>query len=127
MAAALQEHRCSASWIAAACVNLRIGSGSRDAKSGTFDPLRNLRLRQRLLRRALGVDHRLFVFDLLPLEALLAEPVTSKLSRYWRAVSNRLRVTSATTSEPLILNVAVSTANGLLYFLIRSSRMRPEP
>src|SRR5262249_26635564 len=54
-------------------------------------------------------------------------PVTSKLSRYCRAVSNRLRVTSATTSESRILNVAVSTANGLLYFLISSSRMRPEP
>src|SRR5262245_38332904 len=55
------------------------------------------------------------------------EPVTSKLSRYCRAVSNRLRVTSAHTSEPLIVKVAVSMANGLLYFLISSSRMRPEP
>src|ERR1041384_8359450 len=55
------------------------------------------------------------------------EPVTSKLSRYCRAVSKSDRVTSATTSEPLILNVAVSIANGLLYFLTRSSRMRPEP
>src|SRR5439155_19374235 len=58
---------------------------------------------------------------------LFFEPVTSKLSRYCRAVSKRLRVTSATTSEPLILNVAVSIAKGLLYFLTRSSRMRPEP
>src|SRR5207249_4202447 len=55
------------------------------------------------------------------------DPVTSKLSRYCRAVSNSDRVTSATTSDPLTLNVAVSTANGLLYFLIRSSRMRPDP
>ena len=54
-------------------------------------------------------------------------PVASKLSRYCRAVSNRLRVTSATTSEPVILNVAVSTAKGLLYCLMSSSRMRPEP
>ena len=42
-------------------------------------------------------------------------PVASKLSRYCRAVSKRLRVTSATTSESLILNVAVSTAKGLPY------------
>ena len=54
-------------------------------------------------------------------------PVTSKLSRYCRAMSKRLRVTSATTSESLILNVAVSIANGLPYFGISSSRIRPEP
>src|SRR5205807_9114887 len=54
-------------------------------------------------------------------------PKASKLSRYWRAVSKRLRVTSATTSLPLILNVAVSIAKGELYFLISSVRMRPEP
>ena len=41
-------------------------------------------------------------------------PYASKLSRYCRAVSNRLRVTSAATSLSLILNVAVSMANGLL-------------
>src|SRR5207237_139766 len=58
---------------------------------------------------------------------LFLEPVTSKLSRYCLAVSKRLRVTSATTSEPLILNVAVSRAKGLLYFLINSSRIRPDP
>ena len=40
-------------------------------------------------------------------------PVASKLSRYWRATSKRVRVTSATTSESLMVNVAVSTANGL--------------
>ena len=58
---------------------------------------------------------------------LFFDPVTSKLSRYWRATSNRLRVTSAHTSVPLTVNVAVSTANELLYFGTRSSRMRPEP
>src|SRR5205085_1343731 len=58
---------------------------------------------------------------------LTLDAVTSKLSRYCRAVSNSERVTSATTSEPRILNVAVSIANGLLYFWINSSRMRPEP
>src|SRR5439155_8004417 len=58
---------------------------------------------------------------------LMLLAVTSKLSRYCRAVSKRERVTSATTSLPLILNVALSTANGELYFWISSSRIRPDP
>ena len=36
-------------------------------------------------------------------------------------------MTSATTSESLIVNVAVSTANGLPYRPISSSRIRPDP
>src|SRR5687767_15850449 len=55
------------------------------------------------------------------------EPYTSKLSRYWRAVLNRLRVTSAQTSESRSLKVAVSIANGLPYFEISDSSIRPEP
>ena len=55
------------------------------------------------------------------------DPYASKLSRYWRAVANRLRVTSAHTSESRSLNVAVSIANGLPYFGISASSMRPEP
>ncbi len=39
---------------------------------GHLDPLGDLGLGERVLRRALGVDDRVFVFDLLPLEALLA-------------------------------------------------------
>ena len=58
---------------------------------------------------------------------LTFDPVASKLSRYCRAVSNRLRVTSATTSLSRIVNVADCTANGLPYFPTSDSRMRPEP
>ena len=54
-------------------------------------------------------------------------PYTSKLSIYCRAVSNRLRVTSAHRSLSRILNVAVSTANGEPYFAVSCGLMRPEP
>src|SRR6266496_6051224 len=55
------------------------------------------------------------------------EPYTSMLSRYWRAVSNRLRMMRALTSVPLNLMCADSTANGLPYFLRRFLRIVPEP
>ena len=46
---------------------MRIGSGRRLAKIGHLDALRNHRFGQ-----APGVDHRVFVFELLPLERFLA-------------------------------------------------------
>ena len=56
------------------------------------------------------------------------DAVTSKLSRYWRAQSKSWRVTSAHTSVPLILNVAVSTAShgGIRVSLTALARI-PEP
>ena len=68
-----------------------------------------------------------FSFSICCHSKLTLLPVTSKLSRYCRAASKSDRVTSATTSLPRILNVAVSIANGLLYLGIISSRIRPEP
>ena len=54
-------------------------------------------------------------------------PYTSKLSRYWRIVSNRERVTSQARSESRSFMSAVSMANGEPYFFAYSSRIVPEP
>src|SRR5215208_4182791 len=98
-----------------------MGSGRRPAKSGT------------LTRRGISGsgNPRMcstgFSFSICCHSKLTLLAVTSKLSRYWRAQSKSWRVTSAQTSVPLILKVADSTAKGELYFLMYSSRMRPEP
>jgi hypothetical protein len=51
------------------------------------------------------------------MEAL--SPYTSMLSRYWRAVSKRLRMMRAFTSVPLNLMCAVSTAKGRAVALLQ--------
>ena len=75
------------------------GLGQKVSVVGHRDARGDFRLGERLRHGALGVNDRILVRDLLPLEDFLL-PVASKLSRYCLAVSKRLRVTSATTSLP---------------------------
>src|SRR3954464_13719262 len=49
------------------------------------------------------------------------------LSRYWRAVSNRLRTIRAGRALLRDLSGAASTADGLLFFSISSLRIVPLP
>ncbi len=67
-----RNERCSASWMADGWREPADRLGQQLGVVGHLDPLGDLGLGQRMLRRALGVDDRIFVLDLLPLEALLA-------------------------------------------------------
>jgi len=92
------------SWIE--LVNLRISSGSRWAKSGTFTRC-GISFSGFLGR----VNDVLLVLDQGPFRSFSWCRRRPKLSRYWRAVSKRKRQMWAATSESLILMWHDSTAN----------------
>src|SRR5579864_186302 len=113
--------KCWASWIAAGCVNVRIGSGNKCAKSGTFtgDGISCsgfFAVCKTCSLPSTSVHSKLFLV-----------PYTSKLSRYCRATSYRKRQMWQETSESLILMWHDSTANLLPDFFAMSSRTVPEP
>ena len=72
VAAALQEREVLGVLDGPWCVNRWIGLGQHAWRSRAPSPAGGSRARKRRLRSALGVDHRLLVLDLLPLEGLLA-------------------------------------------------------
>ena len=93
---------------------------------GHLHALGNLRLGQRLRRRAPRVDDRLFALDLLPLERLLRAVDVEALAVLARGGEQAARDFGADVWSRS-LNVAVSIANGLPYFGIRCSSIRPDP